>query len=74
MPRVPRGLNQDQVIRALVLSGGVEEPNRGKGSHRLVWMPGARRPVIVPRNINTGLLSGIIKQAGLTLDQFLEVL
>jgi hypothetical protein len=37
-------------------------------------MPGARRPVIVPRRIKTGLLGGIIKQAGLSLDHFLDAL
>ena len=73
MPRVPRGLSQDRVVRALVRPGGIEEANRGKGSHRLVWMPGARRPVIIPRRIDTGLLNGIIKQAGLSVDPFLEV-
>jgi hypothetical protein len=37
-------------------------------------MPGMTRPVVVPTKIKTGLLSGIIKQAGLTSDQFVEAL
>jgi hypothetical protein len=35
---------------------------------------GMARPVIVPTKIKTGLSSGIIKQAGLDLDQFTEAL
>jgi hypothetical protein len=37
-------------------------------------MPGARRPVIVPHKIKTGLLGGIIREAQLSLDQFLDAL
>jgi hypothetical protein len=37
-------------------------------------MPGARRPVIVPRRIKVGMLGGIIKQAGLSVDEFLDAL
>ena len=73
MPSLPRRVTQRQVIRALVRAGGVEVKGMGKGSHRTVKMPG-QRPVTVPMHIGPGLLGTIIKQAGLTLEEFLEVL
>ncbi|HEY4686178.1 MAG TPA: type II toxin-antitoxin system HicA family toxin [Dehalococcoidia bacterium] len=74
MPSLPRNVTQDQVVRALIRAGGVEVRGLGKGSHRSVRMPNQARPITVPSRIKTGLLGSIIKQAGLTLEQFLEVL
>jgi len=74
MSRVPRNVTQAQVVRALVRGGGREVRGRGKGSHRYVAMPGIARPVIVPAHIGPGLLRGIIKDAGLTVAQFAELL
>ena len=74
MPAVPRDLSQAQVVSALVRAGGVELKNRGKGSHRLIKMPNIDRPVVVPSKIKTGLTAAIIKQAGLSLDEFREAL
>jgi len=73
MPKLPRNPNQARVVRALVKLGGTAQPGRGKGSHRLVEMPGARRPIIVPSFINAPLMHGILRESGITLEQFLEV-
>jgi predicted RNA binding protein YcfA (HicA-like mRNA interferase family) len=73
-PKLPRDLSQDEVVRALVNAGGIEERSRGKGSHRLVRMPDIGRPVVVPAKIKTGLLGGIIREAGLALEEFLDAL
>jgi len=37
-------------------------------------MPGIRRAVTVPDKLKTGTVAGIIKQAGLTIEQFIELL
>ena len=73
MPDLPRSVSQEEIVRALVRAGG-EEVGLGKGSHRSVRMPGQSRPVTVPRRIKTGLLRAIIRQAGLTPDEFLKAL
>jgi hypothetical protein len=37
-------------------------------------MPGQARPVVIPTKIKDGLVRGIIRQAGLTVDEFVECL
>ena len=74
MPKSPRDVTQGEVVRALVNAGGQELRNRGKGSHRMVKMPNMDRPVVVPAKLKTGLVAAIIKQAGLSLEDFLEAL
>ncbi|MPZ50098.1 MAG: hypothetical protein GEU75_12510 [Dehalococcoidia bacterium] len=37
-------------------------------------MPSAARPVTIPRTLKPGLLNSIIKDAGLTLDEFIDLL
>jgi hypothetical protein len=37
-------------------------------------MPSGRRPVIVPDEIKLGTLRGIIKEAGLSVEQFVRFL
>jgi len=38
-----------------------------------VYMPDIARPITIPRHIDSTLLASIIRQAGLTREQFLEV-
>jgi len=52
----------------------MELTGRGKGSHRLVAMPGVTRSIAVPAHFGPGLLRGIIKEAGLTVEQFTSLL
>jgi len=40
----------------------------------MVKMPNIDRPVVVPAKLKTGLVAAIIKQAGLSLEDFLEAL
>jgi hypothetical protein len=72
MPKVPRGLTQEQAIRAFVNAGGVEVPSRGKGSHRSVMMPNGF-PVVLPHGIiKPGLLADQIKGSDLSLEEFIR--
>ena len=73
MPKLPRDITQVEVVRALVRAGGIEVRDAGKGSHRAVEMPNGHT-AIVSRKVKPGLLSGVIKSAGLNLDQFLRYL
>ena len=49
----------------------MEVPERGKGSHRAILMPNAHL-VILPMTLKVGLLAAQIKDADLTLEQFIE--
>ena len=73
MPKLPRNLAQARALRAFVRAGGREVPRRGKGSHRAVLMPNGHL-VILPVRLKEGLLSGQIRDSGLTLEEFIEYL
>ena len=71
MPKLPRDPSQTRVVRAFVKAGGFEVKGGGKGSHRTVEMPNGTT-LTLPYHMKPGLLSGMIKQAGMTLEEFLE--
>ena len=73
MPDLPTNPNQTRVVNALVRAGGRLNTKRGKGSQMQVYMPAVARPITVLRHIDQTLLASIIRQAGLTRDEFLEV-
>ena len=73
MPKLPRNISQERVVRALVRAGGIEVKGVGKGSHRAVEMPNGHT-AIVSRKVKPGLLSGVLKSADVTLDEFLRYL
>jgi predicted RNA binding protein YcfA (HicA-like mRNA interferase family) len=69
--------NGRQVLRALLKAGFVVE--RIVGSHHVLVHPNnARRTVTVPvhagRDLKRGTLRSIIRQAGLTVDEFSNLL
>ena len=67
-----RDIRQREAIRAFIRLGGVEKRHRGKGSHRYVWING--RNVTIPGGIiSIGTLKYILKCAGISDSQFLEV-
>lgn len=76
-PRFPI-LSSDQIIKALRKAGFEYAPKRGKGSHiALVKIDNNRkRLVIIPKNKNLprGTCFSIIDQAGLTRNEFLDLL
>lgn len=65
----------NKVVKALKRAGFVKA--RQTGSHLILWHPQTQRIVSIPihpRTLKKGLLSGIIKQANLTLEEFFELL
>ena len=73
MPGLPRGLKTDDVVRAFERGGGVVRP--GKGSHANLKMANGQI-VTVPRHgeVKVGLLNAAIRKAGLTVEEFLELI
>jgi predicted RNA binding protein YcfA (HicA-like mRNA interferase family) len=76
--RLP-SLSSKKIIRALARAGFQEAPDRGKGSHRAYFkkdQTGRTRLVIVPygNEIPRGTLLAILDQAGLSRDEFLNLL
>ena len=68
--RLPRGVRQEQAVRALVRAGGLDDKSAGKGSHHKVTMLNGARVFVPAGVLKLGTLSAIIKQAGLTVDEF----
>ena len=73
--RLP-SLSARQMVRALEKAGFVELPDRGDGSHHFLVGGDPPRGVVVPdhRDLKRKTLSRILKQAGLTRDEFLALL
>jgi predicted RNA binding protein YcfA (HicA-like mRNA interferase family) len=72
-------VSSDEVIRALRKVGFSYAPKRGKGSHTALYRideSGQKRLVIVPqkKDLPRGTLSAILEQAGLTKEDFLQLL
>jgi len=70
-----RACTPADVIRALVRAGF--ELHHTRGSHRYYWHAGQRRMVTVAfhrRDLKRGTLTAIIKQAGLTVEEFTKLL
>jgi predicted RNA binding protein YcfA (HicA-like mRNA interferase family) len=69
--------NGKQVIRALEKAGFVVKRTSGS-HHMLAHVSDPMRILIVPvhasRNLKTGTLRSILKQAGLTVEQFKDLL
>ena len=74
MPPLPRNVRQEQVIRALIRAGGIESRRLGKGSHKRVTMPSGVKVTIPSGILKPGTLSSVIKQAGLSVEEFLDLL
>lgn len=74
MPKIPIVM-PNKVVKALKRAGFVKA--RQTGSHLILWHPQTKRIVSIPihaRTLKKGLLSGIIKEANLTLEEFVELL
>ncbi len=78
MSKLP-SLSTREVLKALRKAGFVDAPTRGKGSHHALTKTeadGTVRLVIVPErnDLPIGTLAAIIKQAGLSRDEFFALL
>jgi len=71
-------VSSEDVVRILKRAGFSYAPKRGKGSHLAFYKKerDIKRLVIVPKRkaIPKGTLLAILEQAGLTREQFLELL
>ncbi len=74
MTRLPRNIKSQECIKALERLGFLK--GKGKGSHvRLTHANGHWTQVAVhPKPIPQGTLRAILRQAGITLEQFIKVL
>ena len=74
MSRLPRGLPYRKVVA--VLKRGGFFVRRQKGSHIVMRRDQPFAQVVVPahRSIDTGTLASIIAGAGLSVDEFLDLL
>jgi predicted RNA binding protein YcfA (HicA-like mRNA interferase family) len=72
--RLPRGLAYRRVVVALKRAGF--HVRRRKGSHIVMRRDDPFAQVVVPahRSIDTGTLGSIVAAAGMTVDEFLELL
>jgi predicted RNA binding protein YcfA (HicA-like mRNA interferase family) len=77
MPRLPVVSTKD-IVRALLKAGFEYAPKRGKGSHSAFVKQGDKRTrlVIVPerKEMPRGTLLAILDQAGLSKDEFVNLL
>ena len=75
MTRLP-ALKPADVIRKLRRAGFVFD-RHAKGSHEIWYHPGSRRRTVVPnhpgRDLPLGTLRAIIEQAGLSVEDFLNL-
>ena len=70
---VPHGLKAEDVVLALERAGG--RRRSGKGSHSNIKMPNGQLITIPgPGEVKTGLLRAAIRKAGLTMEEFLELI
>ncbi len=72
--RLPRGLSGEQVVRALERAGWVRV--RTRSSHMMLQKDGCDYTLSVPRHreIGPGLLRGLLRDADLTVDEFVDLL
>jgi predicted RNA binding protein YcfA (HicA-like mRNA interferase family) len=75
MPKLP-SLTARKVIKALKRAGFVED--RQKGSHLMLIHPGSNARTVVPvhpgKTIKDPLLRSIIRDANLSVDEFIQLL
>jgi len=69
-------VSSKQAIRAFEKLGFRIVPGRGKGSHTFMTRDDPRANLTVPnqKEIKRGLLRGLIRAAGISADQFVQLL
>lgn len=72
MNKLPRDLKPTKVIKALEKSGF--EIDHITGSHYIMKRGLLRTSVPYHRSVKTGTLRSILNQAGLTVDEFIDLL
>ena len=72
MKKLPRDLKPDKVLKALQRSGF--EIDHTTGSHYILKKGNLRTSVPFHMTVKTGTLRSIVTQAGLTVEEFIELL
>lgn len=74
MPRLPRDVPARDLIRALQRAGFIID--RQSGSHITLYRQSPRARVTVPNHkaIKSGMLKRILNDAGLSVEQFIELI
>ncbi len=69
-------LSYREIVDALAKVGFREIPGRGKGSHIFIYRDVPAKGITVPREkeVKRGTVRSIIRQADLTVDEFLALL
>lgn len=68
-----RGIKGREALKALVRAGGIERG--GKGDHVNIKMPGGQLITLPGKGeLKIGLLKAVLKKAGLTEQDFLDLL
>ena len=69
-------LSGREVCAALSKAGFSEIPGRGKGSHLFVYRPDPATGITIPneKEVKRGTLRAILRQADLTVEDFLNLL
>lgn len=72
--RLPRGLSGDRIVRAFERAGWVHV--RTQGSHVMMQKEGRDYTLAIPRHreVGPGLLRGLIRDAGLSVEEFSRLL
>jgi predicted RNA binding protein YcfA (HicA-like mRNA interferase family) len=78
MTGIPQ-VSSAKLIKACISIGFEYAPHRGKGSHTALYRidpRGVKRLVIIPKRdrLPTGTLHSIMKQAGMSREEFIELL
>jgi predicted RNA binding protein YcfA (HicA-like mRNA interferase family) len=72
MSKLPRSLKPNKVIKALQRAGF--EIDHTTGGHYILKKGALRTTVPHHRSVKTGTLRSIVKQAGLTIEEFTDLL
>lgn len=68
-----RGIKGKEALKALIRVGGVSRP--GKGDHVNIKMPNGQMVTLPGKGeLKIGLLKALLKRAGISEDEFLELL
>ena len=68
-----RGVGGEEAVKAFVKAGGIRRA--GKGDHLNIKMPNGQLVTIpLHRELKIGLMKAAIRKAGLTEEQFLDLL
>ncbi|RLC55269.1 MAG: hypothetical protein DRI80_18060 [Chloroflexota bacterium] len=75
MSKLPRGIRREKVIKAFKRAGWKVRPTRKGKRHTVMVKEGEQAILSIPRHkvIKPGTLRRLLEDAGLTIEEFLEL-